>query len=174
MRLLPLSRCDYYLYHDAIIAFTHALMRVFFIIRLLIPVNVRQHRQAVGNLTVISISTSSKLSQILLLGTSPLIKKIVRVLIFYIVSHVVPGLLTFSDGLLTGKFHRKPNIFQSILSSCLIRLRSFMHFFWFYIKKIILSGDVETNPGPQSKRCQEFSICHWNLNGIATHSFIKV
>ena len=49
-----------------------------------------------------------------------------------------------------------------------------MHFFWFYIKKIILSGDVETNPGPQSKRCQEFSICHWNLNSIATHSFNKV
>ena len=48
-----------------------------------------------------------------------------------------------------------------------------MHFSWFYIKKIILS-DVETNPGPQSKRCQEFSICHWNLNSIATHSFIKV
>ena len=47
-------------------------------------------------------------------------------------------------------------------------------FFWFYIKKIILSGDVETNPGPQSKRCQEFSICHWNLNSISTHSFIKV
>ena len=47
-------------------------------------------------------------------------------------------------------------------------------FFWFYIKKIILSGDVETNPGPQSKRCQEFSICHWNLNGIATLSLLKV
>ena len=49
-----------------------------------------------------------------------------------------------------------------------------MHFFWFYIKKIILSGDVETNPGPQSKRCQEFSICHWNLNSIATYSLTKV
>ena len=43
-----------------------------------------------------------------------------------------------------------------------------MHFFWFYIKKIILSGDIETNPRPQSKRCQEFSIRHWNLNSIAT------
>ena len=49
-----------------------------------------------------------------------------------------------------------------------------MNFLWFFIKKIILSGDVETNPGPQSKRCQEFSICHWNLNSIVTHSFIKV
>ena len=49
-----------------------------------------------------------------------------------------------------------------------------MNFLWFFIKKIILSGDVEANPGPQSKRCQEFSICHWNLNSIVTHSFIKV
>ena len=49
-----------------------------------------------------------------------------------------------------------------------------MHFFWFHIKKIILSRDAETNPGPQSKRCQEFSICHWNLKSIAIHSFITV
>ena len=42
------------------------------------------------------------------------------------------------------------------------------------MKKIILSGDVEANPGPQSKGCQEFSIHHCNLNNIATHSFIKV
>ena len=78
---------------------------------------------------------------------------------FYILNHAVSGLLTFLDSLLTGKFHRKPYIFQSTSSSFLIRLRSFMHFFWFYIKKIILSDDVETNPGLQSKRCQEFSIC---------------
>ena len=109
-----------------------------------------------------------------LLGICPLLKKIVLVLMFYILSHVVSGLLTFSDDLLTGKVHRKPYIFQSTPSCYLIRLRGFMHFFWFYIKKIILSGDVEINPGPQSKRCQEFSICHWNLNSIATHSFIKV
>ena len=86
----------------------------------------------------------------------------------------ISGLLTFSDGLLTRKFHRKPNIFQSTPSSYLIRLRSFMHFLWFYFKKRILSGHVEVNSGPQSKRCREFSICDWNLNIIATHSFIKV
>ena len=80
-------------------------------------------------------------------------------------------ILTFSDGLLTGKVHIKPYIFQSTPSSYLIRLCGFMHFFLFYIKKIILSGDVEANPGPQSKECQEFSICHWNLNSIATLKF---
>ena len=75
---------------------------------------------------------------------------------FYILSYVVSGLLTLLDNLLTGKFHRKPYIFQSTSPSYLIRLCSFMHFFWFYIKKIIRSDDVETNPEPQSKRCQEF------------------
>ena len=90
---------------------------------------------------------------------------------FYILSHVIPGLPTFLDGLLTGNFRRKPYIFQSTSSSYLIRLRGFMHFFWFYNKKITLNGDVETNRGPKSKRSQEFPICHWNLNSIATYSF---
>ena len=48
---------------------------------------------------------------------------------FYIISYVVPDLLNFSDGLLTGKFHIKPYIFQSISSFYSIKLRDFMHFF---------------------------------------------
>ena len=79
-------------------------------------------------------------------------------MIFYILSHVVPSLLTFLDSLLTGKFHRKPYIFQSTSSSYLIRLHSFMHFFWFYFKKIILSGDVETNPRSQSNVVKNFQF----------------
>ena len=109
-----------------------------------------------------------------LLGICPLLKKKFHALMFYVLNHVVSGLLAFSDGLLTDKVHRKPYIFQSTASYYLIRLHGFMHFFWSYIKKIIFSGDVETNPGPQPKRCQEFSICHWNLNSIAAQSFIKV
>ena len=38
---------------------------------------------------------------------------------FYILSQVVPGLVTFPDSFLTGKFHRKPYIFQSTSSSYL-------------------------------------------------------
>ena len=57
---------------------------------------------------------------------------------FYILSHVVSGLLTFSHGLLTRKFHRKPNIFLSTPSSYLIRLRSFMHFYGFTLKREFL------------------------------------
>ena len=95
-------------------------------------------------------------------------------MLFYILSHIVSGLLTFSDGLWTGKFHRKPYISQSTSSSYLIRLRGIMYFFWFCSKKKILSGHAGTNPGSQSERYQQFSICQWNINSIATHSFIKV
>ena len=102
-----------------------------------------------ATLTVISISKSSNLKSVSLLGIVPLRKKIVNVLMFYILRHVVPGLLIFLDWLLTGKFHRKP-YFPIISSSYFIRLRSLMYFFWFYIKKITIIGDIETNPGPQN------------------------
>ena len=37
---------------------------------------------------------------------------------------------------------------------------------------ILLSGDIEVNPGP--KRSANIKFCHWNLNGLAAHDFIKV
>ena len=36
------------------------------------------------------------------------------------------------------------------------------------------SGDIEKNPGPKTKSCQSFSICHWNLNSISAHNFSKL
>ena len=38
---------------------------------------------------------------------------------------------------------------------------------------LILSGDVEQNPGPEKER-SHITFCHWNLNGLMTHNFIKV
>ena len=35
-------------------------------------------------------------------------------------------------------------------------------------------GDIEPNPGPKPSSCQSFSICHWNLNSISAHNFIKL
>ena len=37
---------------------------------------------------------------------------------------------------------------------------------------LLLSGDIEINPGP--KRSSNITFCHWNLNGLAAHDFIKV
>ena len=47
-------------------------------------------------------------------------------------------------------------------------------FFDTAFSKILLvnSGDIETNPGPRNFSPTKF--CHWNLNGLAAHDFIKV
>ena len=38
-----------------------------------------------------------------------------------------------------------------------------------------MSGDIEMNhPGPKPSSCSKFSICHWNLNSISAHNFIKL
>ena len=43
-----------------------------------------------------------------------------------------------------------------------------------YIKNFLLlkSGDIESNPGPRKSSTLKF--CHWNLNGLAAHEFIKL
>ena len=46
----------------------------------------------------------------------------------------------------------------------------------FWLDEIVLklSGDIEENPGPKPSSNQSFSICHWNLNSISAHNYIKV
>ena len=39
---------------------------------------------------------------------------------------------------------------------------------------LLKCGDVETNPGPVNLANQFISVCHWNLNGIAAHDYIKL
>ena len=39
---------------------------------------------------------------------------------------------------------------------------------------IFLSGDIKTNPGTISSFKQCFSICHWNLNSITAHNYVKL
>ena len=41
-----------------------------------------------------------------------------------------------------------------------------------YIKILLYCcGDIELNPGPKQS---SLTFCHWNLNGIAAHDFIKI
>ena len=44
--------------------------------------------------------------------------------------------------------------------------------FIFHSIRLILCGRVKLNPGP--KNTKYLSICHWNLNSLAAHSFAKV
>ena len=45
---------------------------------------------------------------------------------------------------------------------------------WVCSNLITLSGNIEKNPGPKPSSCAKFSICHWNLNSISAHNFIKI
>ena len=44
-----------------------------------------------------------------------------------------------------------------------------LHTQWLVFATILLCGDVETNPGPET-----LDFCCWNLNSIATHDFLRI
>ena len=41
----------------------------------------------------------------------------------------------------------------------------------FRVTLLLRSGDIETNPGPTNTN---LAVAHWNLNGLASHKFVKV
>ena len=45
---------------------------------------------------------------------------------------------------------------------------------WLYSLLILLSADAELNPGPKRVSTSNISICHWNLNSISAHNYIKL
>ena len=45
---------------------------------------------------------------------------------------------------------------------------------WLYSLLILLSVDVELNPGPKRVFTSNISICHWNLNSISAHKYTKL
>ena len=54
---------------------------------------------------------------------------------------------------------------------------TYVLFYLFYdtiFSKILLVnfGDIEINPGP--RKSSPIKFCHWDLNGLAAHDFIKV
>ena len=50
----------------------------------------------------------------------------------------------------------------------------FLYYLRWCSSLILLSGDIETNPGPTPSSGQCFPICHWNLNSITAHNFAKL
>ena len=53
-------------------------------------------------------------------------------------------------------------------------LARYVFHIWLHLILTKRSGDIEQNPGPKSNSSQSFSICHWNLNSISAHNFIKI
>ena len=42
------------------------------------------------------------------------------------------------------------------------------------IPLVLLSGDVEINPGPKRTPKENLSICHCNLNSISAHNYVNL
>ena len=53
-------------------------------------------------------------------------------------------------------------------------IKCFHIFCFFFSRKLLLSGDTETNPGSRRNLSNHFTICHWNLSSISAHNFAKV
>ena len=45
---------------------------------------------------------------------------------------------------------------------------------WLCGHLIVLSADIEVNPGPKNNFSECLSICHWNLNSISVHDYSKL
>ena len=50
----------------------------------------------------------------------------------------------------------------------------FIQFTWVHALLFRQSGDIEMNLGPRPNPCHSFSICHWNLNSLTAHNYLKV
>ena len=77
---------------------------------------------------------------------------------------------------LLNSFHTKiETIHWSVLITFLILIFiMFIQFIWVHALLIRHSGDIEMNPEPKPSSCHSFSICHWNLNSLTAHNYLKV
>ena len=79
----------------------------------------------------------------------------------YRVCNLIKNFVSFFEILLFG-WHYFESAFNILLS--LIYNYSFLQ----------CHGDIELNPGPRKLKTNSFSICHWNLNSLATYNFSKL
>ena len=62
------------------------------------------------------------------------------------------------------KLHSQYAYFNIACRTCYV-----LHILWLVFRNILLSGDVETNPGPET-----LDFCCWNLNSITAHDFLQI
>ena len=149
-------------------------MRVFPIFSLMMPVNLIQYRGTVGMFNNRRFASSS-------LNYSYFSKKYHNYDTFTLAVGLI--ILTFChliNVLSNWKFISRflpdfagiCNFSREILYLSMIGIN--FHHIWLSLTIIRLSGDIEENPGPKRNSNQSFSICHWNLNSITAHNYLKV
>ena len=133
-------------------------------------VNVSQWPMEIGNFNN-SIS-NSLCDYVFYLSKSLMV--LANLLYVVLLKHIVNWTLVLA--IFNAFFRTKVNIINIYLGRILYWniLSSFMLNIWYCKCLLRLNGDIELNPGPKPNSCKSFSICHWNLNSITSHNFIKV
>ena len=123
------------------------------------PVNLDQYREAVG-------AFSSRLHS-----------KNIYISISIRILDVLPIASTSSVCFCFAILLRKNIKIMNILLLRIIHiyaLATYVFHIWLYLILTKRSGDIKQKLGPKSNSSQSFSICHWNLNSISAHNFIKI
>ena len=139
------------------------------------PVNLSQYRGTVGlfNSEFIPIKQSN-IFYCAFFRNLDILAMISVLLSFFIYVYVMPSVINgLSRTLLLRGNSKSINSFVS-KGLYVYMLVMFMRYIWVYSITIKMSGDIEMNPGPKPSSCNKFSICHWNLNSISAHNFIKL
>ena len=132
------------------------------------PIDIFQWRRQIGNFN--NRSSFSRCTIFLDFSIMSLFKLLIKFLccIMSIVSILLLRIftvITFCKSVIS--IYSRNILYFSLLANYLCQV-------WLCKLHINLSGDIELNPGPKSKSCENFAVCHWKLNSISAHNFSKV
>ena len=137
------------------------------------PVNLAQHRRTVGSFNNRIIAPKIIYSLLTCRFFHKLNRNIILLVITLLCS--VTLILSLSSTLLNSPYTKIKTIHWSVLITFLIFIViMFIQFIWVHALLIRQSGDIEMSPGPKPNPCLSFSICHWNLNTLTAHDYLRV
>ena len=135
--------------------------------------NLAQHRGTVETFNNRNIAPKIIYS----LLTCRFFRKLNRNIIFFVITLLcsITLILSLSSTLLNS-FHAKIKTihWSALITFLILMVIIFIQSIWVHALLIKQSGDIEINPGPKPNPCHSFSICHWNLNSLAAHNYLKV
>ena len=84
-------------------------------------------------------------------------------------------IIILMTNLLYSRFRKYFRVYYYFHTNCILFLTAsvYVHNFYLYFILLMRSGDINPNPGPRSSTWECLSICHWNLNSLSSHNFIK-
>ena len=132
------------------------------------PIDIFQWRRQIGNFN--NRSSFTRCTTFLDFSIMSLFKLLIKFLccIMAIVSILLLRIftvITFCKSVIC--IYSRRILYFSLLANYLCQV-------WLCKLHINLSGDIELNPRPKSKSCENFTVFSWKLNSTSAHNFSKV